>query len=151
MNWNDDPQTFWTISMTVSYVHQKNFNGIRIHELCAAGAVFLPTELWNHSDVSRLILGLICSCERNVYEVWLKDELRTQLQDNLSHCLICAHMIIQELFLYLICRLEWMNLVLLKQQWETPEQGFEPRPLLFQRRPFLVVTVRFIHCNLHFK
>lgn len=131
MNWHDDPHTCWTISVTVSNAHLKNFNPIRIHDLCAAGAVALPPELWSHSDLRRSIHGLMCSCERNVYEVWLRDELRrwsSQLLQNLSYCLICAHMIIQELFLYL----KWMNefghgiLVLLYQQWETPEQDLNP-------------------------
>ena len=52
MNWNGDPHTSWTISVTVSNVHLKNLNGIRIHDLCAAGAVLLltmnhePTQMW---------------------------------------------------------------------------------------------------------
>ena len=31
------------------------FNGIQTHDLCDAGAVLLPAELWSHSDVSRSI------------------------------------------------------------------------------------------------
>ena len=52
MNWNGDPHTSWTISVTVSNVRLKNLNGIRIHDLCAAGAVLLltmnhePTQMW---------------------------------------------------------------------------------------------------------
>ena len=55
------------------------FNGIQTHNLCDASAVLLPT-VWSHSHVSRSICwarvpvkGM--TSERNVYELWLRDEM----------------------------------------------------------------------------
>ena len=59
------------------------FNGTRTNDHLDAGEELSATELRSHSDVSR---------ERNVCEVWFRDELKKwspHLLNKLSDCLIC--------------------------------------------------------------
>ena len=58
-------------------------NGIRTHDLCDAGAVLLPTELWSHTVESRSICWAHvfpwkeCSVKEVLYEVRCLNQLKT--------------------------------------------------------------------------
>ena len=73
------------LSHTCTWKISRVFQRIHTNDLCNAGAVLLPIELWSHSDVTWLInfVGLMCPHERNKLwvkgtfcEVWLRDELK---------------------------------------------------------------------------
>lgn len=140
MNWNDDPHTCWTISLTVSNVHLKNFSGIRIHDLCAADAVLLLTEImkplrceqvysWTH-------VFLWKKCLWSVVERWIEKMILTAAGKSqlLSH--MCTY---DNTGIILVFEMnEWIwswdfsaALAVTRNAWT----GFEPWPLPCQRRP----------------
>ena len=67
-------------------------NGIRTHDLCGAGAVLQPTELWSHTVESRSICWAHVFPWKECYMkcgVWNQMKIwSSHLLDNLSNCLM---------------------------------------------------------------
>ena len=72
-------------------------NGIRTHDLCDAGAVLLPTELWSHTVESRSICWVHvfpwkdCIWKECYMQCGVWNQMKiwsSHLLDNLSNCLM---------------------------------------------------------------